>query len=54
MDVLGVERPIIVGHPFGGTVALRYGLSFPERTERILAGTADIVFNTALNGSLTG
>lgn len=27
---LGLERPIIVGHSYGGAVALAYGLQFPE------------------------
>jgi pimeloyl-ACP methyl ester carboxylesterase len=31
LDQLGVERPIIVGHSFGGTLALAFALDFPDR-----------------------
>jgi len=31
LEVCGVERPIMVGHSDGGTIALLYALSFPER-----------------------
>jgi len=34
---LGIERPIVIGHSFGGTVALCYGLLFPEETAGLLA-----------------
>ncbi|MDP3495839.1 MAG: alpha/beta hydrolase [Hyphomonadaceae bacterium] len=29
---LGLERPIVVGHSLGGTVALAYGAAYPEET----------------------
>jgi pimeloyl-ACP methyl ester carboxylesterase len=34
---LGLERPVIVGHSFGGAVALAYGQQFPEHTGGVLA-----------------
>jgi pimeloyl-ACP methyl ester carboxylesterase len=37
LDALGVERPVIVGHSFGGTVALCYGLAFPEAIAGVVA-----------------
>ncbi|GJE58306.1 alpha/beta fold hydrolase [Methylobacterium trifolii] len=37
LEVMGVERPIVVGHSFGATVALCYGLLYPERTGGIVA-----------------
>ncbi|SFG76958.1 alpha/beta fold hydrolase [Methylobacterium gossipiicola] len=37
LQALGVERPILVGHSFGGTVALCHGLLFPEHTAGLLA-----------------
>ena len=37
LEELGVERPVIVGHSFGGTVALCYGLSYPQATEAIVS-----------------
>jgi pimeloyl-ACP methyl ester carboxylesterase len=30
LDRLGIERPIIVGHSWGGTLALAYALDFPQ------------------------
>lgn len=34
---LGLERPIIVGHSFGGAVALAYALQFPAKTRGVIA-----------------
>ncbi len=33
---LGVERPIVVGHSYGGAVALAWGLSQPEQTAALV------------------
>src|SRR6201987_3694694 len=32
LDRLGVERAIVVGHSWGGALALAFALDFPERT----------------------
>jgi len=37
LRAIGVERPLLIGHSFGGAVALCHGLRFPERTAGILA-----------------
>ena len=37
MRAIGVARPLMVGHSFGGTVALCHGLRFPDETAGILA-----------------
>lgn len=37
LDALGIAHPVVVGHSFGGTVALCYGSSFPERTAGVVA-----------------
>lgn len=37
VDQLGLERPIIIGHSFGGAVALAYALQFPGRTRGVIA-----------------
>ncbi|WP_174301525.1 alpha/beta fold hydrolase [Caulobacter sp. S45] len=34
---LGAESPVVVGHSFGGAVALAYGMSFPQETRGVLA-----------------
>lgn len=35
-DQLGVKRPIVIGHSFGGAVALAWGLTRPEATSAIV------------------
>ena len=36
IDTLGAERLTIVGHSFGGNVALRYAAAFPDRVRRLV------------------
>ncbi|WP_227487335.1 alpha/beta fold hydrolase [Nocardioides malaquae] len=36
LTVLGIERVTVVGHSFGGGVAMQFAYQFPERTERIV------------------
>ncbi|MBE7246165.1 MAG: alpha/beta hydrolase [Actinomycetospora chiangmaiensis] len=37
LDRLGVERPVIVGHSFGGTIALCLALAHPESVAGVVA-----------------
>lgn len=37
VDALGLQRPIIVGHSYGGAVALAYALQFPDATRGVVA-----------------
>ena len=37
MRTLEVERPVVVGHSFGGAVALAYGMSFAEEIAGVVA-----------------
>ena len=37
LQALGVARPILVGHSFGGTVALCHALRYPEATAGVIA-----------------
>ena len=37
MRTLGIERPVVVGHSFGGAVALAYGMAFHEETAGVVA-----------------
>lgn len=36
LGVLGMERATVVGHSFGGGVAMQFAYQFPERTERLV------------------
>ena len=36
LTVLGVERATVVGHSFGGGVAMQFAYQYPERTERLV------------------
>lgn len=36
LTVLGVDKATVVGHSFGGGVAMQFGYQFPERTERLV------------------
>lgn len=36
LAVLGVERATVVGHSFGGGVAMQFAYQYPERTERLV------------------
>jgi pimeloyl-ACP methyl ester carboxylesterase len=36
LSVLNVERVTVVGHSFGGGVAMQFAYQFPERTERLV------------------
>ena len=36
LTVLGIDKVTVVGHSFGGGVALQFAYQFPERTERMM------------------
>ncbi|WP_137292227.1 alpha/beta fold hydrolase [Nocardioides dongxiaopingii] len=36
LTVLGIDKATVVGHSFGGGVALQFAYQFPERTERLM------------------
>lgn len=36
LTVLGIDRVTVVGHSFGGGIAMQFAYQFPERTERIV------------------
>lgn len=35
--VLGLRRPVIIGHSFGGAVALAHGMAYPDETAGVVA-----------------
>jgi pimeloyl-ACP methyl ester carboxylesterase len=36
LTVLGIDRATVVGHSFGGGVAMQFAYQFPDRTERLV------------------
>lgn len=36
LTVLGIEKVTVIGHSFGGGVAMQFAYQFPERTERLM------------------
>jgi pimeloyl-ACP methyl ester carboxylesterase len=36
LGILGIERVTVVGHSFGGGVAMQFAYQFPERTDRLV------------------
>ena len=36
LTVLGIDKVTVVGHSFGGGVAMQFAYQFPERTERLM------------------
>ena len=43
LTLLGIDRATVVGHSFGGGVAMQFAYQFPERTERVvLASTGGL------------
>lgn len=36
MTILGIDKATVVGHSFGGGVAMQFAYQFPERTERLI------------------
>jgi pimeloyl-ACP methyl ester carboxylesterase len=36
LDELGIDRAVIIGHDYGGAVAQRFALDFPEAIERLV------------------
>ena len=43
LTVLGIDKATVIGHSFGGGVAMQFAYQFPERTERlVLVGTGGL------------
>jgi pimeloyl-ACP methyl ester carboxylesterase len=36
LTILGIDKATVVGHSFGGGVAMQFAYQFPERTERLM------------------
>jgi pimeloyl-ACP methyl ester carboxylesterase len=45
LDVLGIDRPVLIGHSDGGTIALLYAAAFPERVCGVVTLAAHVVLD---------
>ena len=45
LDVLKIDRPVLIGHSDGGTIALLYAASFPERVSAVITLAAHVVLD---------
>jgi pimeloyl-ACP methyl ester carboxylesterase len=48
LTILGIDKATVVGHSFGGGVAMQFGYQYPERTERVV-----LVASGGLGGEVT-
>jgi pimeloyl-ACP methyl ester carboxylesterase len=45
LDALNVDRPVLIGHSDGGTIALLYAAAFPERALAVITLAAHVVLD---------
>jgi pimeloyl-ACP methyl ester carboxylesterase len=45
LDACGIERPVLVGHSDGGTIALLFAAAFPEGPEALITEAAHVVLD---------
>jgi pimeloyl-ACP methyl ester carboxylesterase len=45
LDALGIDRPVLIGHSDGGTIALLYAAAFPERACGVITLAAHVVLD---------
>ena len=45
LDALGIDRPVLIGHSDGGTIALLYAAAFPERVRAVITLAAHVVLD---------
>lgn len=45
LDVLGIDRPVLIGHSDGGTIALMYAAAFPARVCAVITLAAHVVLD---------
>jgi pimeloyl-ACP methyl ester carboxylesterase len=45
LDALGVQRPVLIGHSDGATIALLFAAAFPDRVRAVIAEAAHVVMD---------
>jgi len=45
LEALGIDRPVLIGHSDGGTIALLYAAAFPERVCGVITLAAHVVLD---------
>ncbi len=45
LDALSIDRPVLIGHSDGGTIALLYAAAFPERVSAVVTLAAHVVLD---------
>jgi pimeloyl-ACP methyl ester carboxylesterase len=45
LDALSIERPVLIGHSDGGTIALLFAAAFPERVCALITEAAHVVLD---------
>ena len=45
LDALSIERPVLIGHSDGGTIALLYAAAYPERARAVITLAAHVVLD---------
>ena len=45
LDALGIERPVLVGHSDGATIALLFAAAFPDRVRAVISEAAHVVLD---------
>jgi pimeloyl-ACP methyl ester carboxylesterase len=45
LDACGIDRPVLVGHSDGGTIALLFASAFPQRPQGVITEAAHVVLD---------
>jgi len=45
LDALGIERPVLIGHSDGATIALLFAAAFPDRVRAVITEAAHVVMD---------
>jgi pimeloyl-ACP methyl ester carboxylesterase len=54
LEACAIERPILIGHSDGGTIALLYAAAFPERPLAVITEAAHVVLDEVTLAGIAG